>query len=151
MRLLAILLTLGVLGLAACGPSRDESGALSGAQDVSALDLMAGDCFNRGEGDQISEVNGVPCDEPHVYEVYAVAESPDGEFPGAEELSAKGEELCLPPFEEYVGLAYQESKYVVETINPSAETWESGDRATLCVLSTEDKAEQTSSAKGSKQ
>ena len=149
MRLLAAVLIIGALATVACGPSRDESGALDGAQDVSALDLQAGDCFNGGEGDEITDVAGVPCGEPHVYEVYAVAEHPDGDFPGSDALQAKAEDLCVPPFEEYVGLSYEQSQFVVQTIDPSEETWQAGDRATLCVLSTEDKAEQTGSAKGS--
>jgi hypothetical protein len=148
MRYAVVLVLLAALA-GACGPTRDESGALTEAQDVGALELQAGDCFNRGEGDQVSEVAGVPCDEPHVYEVYFLAQHPDGEFPGKDGLAAKAEELCLPPFEDYVGVPYQESKYVVETIDPSEETWADGDRATLCVLTTEDKSEQTGSAKGS--
>ena len=144
-----VLLLVGAVLLGGCGPNRDESGALEGAQDVSALDLQAGDCFNGGGGAEISDVQGVPCGEAHVFEVFAVATHDDGDFPGAEALQANAEEMCLADFEAYVGLSYEESKYVVQTINPSEETWEAGDRATLCVLSTDDKAEQTGSAKGS--
>lgn len=136
------------LAVTACGPERDESGALTEAQDVSATDVEVGDCFNAAEGESITDVGGVPCDEPHVYEVYALPQHADGEFPG-DGMQAKAEELCVAEFEGYVGIGYDESEWLLTTINPSAETWEEGDRETICALHAEGNAEVTGSARDS--
>lgn len=140
------------VGIAACGPERDESGALTEAQDVSASDVAVGDCFNAGTDEAISDVGGVPCDDPHVFEAFALPEhegGDDAEFPGDEPIQTAAEELCVAEFEGYVGLTYEESEWLITTINPSAETWDQGDRVTICALHNEAKTEVTGSAKGS--
>lgn len=105
-------------------------------------------CFNAAGGEAISDVGGVPCDRPHVYEVYALPQHEDGEFPG-DGIQAQAEELCMTEFEASVGLAYDQSEWLLTTINPSAETWENGDRETICALHNEAKTEVTGSARDS--
>ena len=138
-----------VFAAAACGPERDESGALTESQDVSASDVAVGDCFNADTGGAISDVGGVPCDEPHVYEVFALATHEDGDFPGDAEIQTKAEELCVAEYEGYVGATYEESEFVLTTINPSQETWDTGDRVTICALSAEGETEITGSQRDS--
>lgn len=109
---------------------------------MTAEDLAVGDCFD-SEGDEIAEVDAVPCDQSHTYEVYALVEhkgGADAEFPGDDALNTKAEQLCLPPFEEHVGTDYDSSELFITTIKPSAETWPDGDRTTICSLGMEEGA-----------
>ncbi len=61
---------------------RDDDGSLASAGTVSVDDLREGDCFNTTDEVAISEVDGVPCTEPHTYEVFALATyEGDGTYP----------------------------------------------------------------------
>src|SRR5688500_10032442 len=51
---------------------RGDDGALTSAGNVGVDDLRAGDCFDSADEAEISDVDGVPCTEPHEYEVFAV-------------------------------------------------------------------------------
>ena len=59
---------------------------------------------------------------------------PDGDFPGAEAISAEAQEQCTGSnFEDYVGLDYASSEIVVQPVTPTEETWnEADDREVLC-------------------
>ena len=63
--------------------------------------------------------------------------------------SSAADEACRPAFEDYVGVAYDDSEWFGTFINPSEETWAEGDREIVCVLHTEDETEVTGSAEGS--
>ena len=50
------------------------------------FDLAEGDCYNYDESEEVTDVDFVPCDEPHQREVYAAlsfSESPGLPFPGS--------------------------------------------------------------------
>jgi len=113
---------------------RGDSGEINSGGTVSVDDLRAGDCFNSGDEDLISEVNGIPCSEVHDYEVFALVSYDAPEFPSDAELDAVFTDRCAPPFSSYVGEPYDTSELWGTMITPSEDTWADGDRAFICVL-----------------
>jgi hypothetical protein len=114
---------------------RDNQGNVEAGGTLSAQDLQVGDCFDvEGDGDLISEVDAVPCDEAHDYEAYHVQEYETETFPTASEMEAITDELCLDTFESYVGVAYSDSALYAMPITPSESSFGDGDREYVCVL-----------------
>ena len=98
--------------------------------------LQVGQCFANviPAGGQVENVDKIDCEEPHLNEIYAVVELPDGDFQRTfiEEDSV---ELCLEAFEPFVGLNYAESIYEFDLLHPSSESWEKmNDREVICYL-----------------
>ncbi len=151
----------GVIALVVFGGSvifaarRDDSGAISGAGNLSVFDLQQGDCFDAAfdpnEYTEISEVRAIPCAEAHVYEMYTVAEYPAGEAPsGPEEDYTPWEtEACLGGFESYVGLDYDSSMFYISALVPTDSSWAQGDTTLMCFLHNEAETAMSGSARGS--
>ena len=99
------------------------------------LSLEVGQCFaDVISGAEIGNVDIVDCEKPHLNEIYAVVELPEGDFPlmSIEEDSV---ELCYNAFEPFVGLSYADSRYEYELLHPSPESWEKrDDREVVCYL-----------------
>jgi hypothetical protein len=133
-------------GTDAASRSAAESVAASDGGDGQAtdvFDLAEGDCFSALEGEEVTQVEVVSCDEPHVFEVFHLFDHPavgSEPYPGDSEISAYAEEECIGPFEEFVGKAYEESRWFLTTITPAEETWSVGDREIVCTLSIEDES-----------
>ena len=110
--------------------------ALDGTKSVETLEQ--GDCLQEPDTELITSVETVDCSEAHDYEVYAVIQLPqsgDAPYPGDEETFFSTLEACLPSFDAYVGIAYMESIYDINTIYPTRESWEDeGDREATCLL-----------------
>lgn len=115
---------------------RDDSGAITGAGSLTVSDLRVGDCFNLQDENEelIGEVDAKPCNEPHVYEMYFVGNLPDGEFPAQSTMDQFAADNCLPAFEEFVGLSYQESLLEVFYLTPSEDSWDAGDQSVQCAV-----------------
>jgi hypothetical protein len=112
---------------------RDDQGAIASGGTVDVNDLRSGDCFNTDE-EEIKEVDGVPCDEPHAYQVFAVVTHDATAFPTDDEMGEVFRTKCVPPFEEFVGTDYDTSELYGQMITPSEDTWADGDREFICVL-----------------
>jgi hypothetical protein len=119
---------------------------------TSVFDLETGDCFLAPEGEQASEVSVVPCDATHIYEAFHVFDheaGPDEPYPGDEELLNYADGQCRGPFEDYVGIDYDDSIYWITSVSPSEDTWADGDREIVCALKLgQDGEETTGSAEG---
>jgi hypothetical protein len=115
---------------------RDDSGAITGGGTLTVSDLRVGDCFNLQDPDEelIGEVDAKPCTEPHIYEMYFVGDMPDGDFPGQAAMDQFAADQCLPAFEEFVGLSYQESILEIFYLTPSEESWDAGDLSVQCAV-----------------
>ena len=102
------------------------------------FDLAEGDCYNYDESEEVTDVDFVPCDEPHQREVYAVlsfSESTGLPFPGSTRVSDVAFDLCLERFGEFVGRPYSDSLLDVETFVPTRDSWEDiDDREVTCSL-----------------
>lgn len=129
---LGVVLLVGYLTTA----RRDDGGALTTAGNVAVDDLRTGDCFNSADAGEISEVHGVPCGEPHEYEVFAVGDygAENAAFPSDAEMELAFGAVCEPAFEPYVGTPYATSAIFGSMITPSEGSWSDGDRQFVCVL-----------------
>jgi len=118
---------------------------------TSAFDIEVGDCYG-AVGDEVGSVDTVSCDEPHVYEVFAVVNhsaGDDADYPGESALSTFADEECLAAFEGYVGAAFADSEFFYSFLSPTQESWENGDREIICQLQTQDASEITGSQRNS--
>lgn len=124
---------------------------------VSVGGLEVGDCYDLPDAGSVPEwsssVYAVPCDESHMFELYAdidVPESqlPAGEYPGDEAIWEAADAVCLPAFEAYVGESYEDSFLEFWYYTPTEISWKYDDRRVLCVLGDED-GRVTGSAEGS--
>ena len=121
---------------------RGDDGSIQSAGNVDVFELRVGDCFNNTdlteseeEEVEVSGVDGVPCDEPHTYEVFAVADYSGSTYPATvDQLDVVFAEMCISPFESYVGLPYENSVLWAWTITPNAEGWDGGNRQIICHL-----------------
>ncbi|WP_447643816.1 septum formation family protein [Nocardioides zeae] len=124
--------------LAACGDDAerdDASNEITAAGDADVFDLEVGDCFDDTDSGQITDVPGVPCAEPHDNEIFHTFEMEEGDWPGNEAVSAAADEECNAAFEEFVGIAYDDSTLYWSTITPVQQTWEEiDDREVICVI-----------------
>lgn len=123
------------------------------AEDVALFRLRPGDCFDDPPDERrLEQVDVVPCEQPHDNEVFATVThpAPDGEdFPGRDTMIAYAEQACPQPFADYVGAGYDQSRYTLFPIVPSAETWANGDRQVICALYDHQAGKMTGSARGS--
>lgn len=102
---------------------------------VGVLDMTVGLCFDDAAQAEVEAFAVVACDEPHDNEVYHLAEySASSAYPGAATVASFADAVCLDAFDDYVGLAYNESRYIKAAIVPTAETWQRGDREVVCFL-----------------
>lgn len=127
---LAIVLVVGYIASA----RRDASGEIENPGSVSVTDVRSGDCFNLGEDEEISDVDGIPCSQPHLYQAFHVADHETSTFPTDAEFDAIFASVCLPRFEPFVGTSYDESVLFASMITPSQSSFDDGDREYICVL-----------------
>jgi hypothetical protein len=118
---------------------RGDDGAITEAGVVSTGSLMVGDCFgDTNRGGAVSSVAAIPCEDPHVYEVFHDFSLPAGDFPGDAEFEEATYAECDPAFEQFVGVAYEESELEYFFYTPTEEGWSAyDDRRVSCVIGTE--------------
>lgn len=109
------------------------------ARSVDATELAIGDCFSNPPADeeqaQLTEVDVVPCDQPHEQEVYALTTLPAGKFPGEDAVDTEAQDFCSAEFEGYVGRAYESSELEAAYLVPSPESWAyADDREIACTV-----------------
>lgn len=136
--------------LAGCGGGGGGGG---GESDVPVFLIRPGDCFNDPPPErQLEQVDVVTCEQPHDNEVFATVAHPaprDEAFPGRDAVVAYAEQACPQPFADYVGATYDQSRFTLFPIVPSATTWERGDRQVICALYDHEAGKLTGSARGS--
>lgn len=100
--------------------------------------LVVGECFNDtvsipSDEEALVDVPRENCTLDHDNEVIASIELEATEFPGDEAVLLKGFENCLPEFEEFIGVGFEEAGTLeYDFFVPSAASWELGDREILC-------------------
>ena len=134
---------------------RADDGSLTSGGTVTVDELRVGDCFDADDETEISDVDGIPCADPHDYEVFAVQDRAGETYPTEAEFDTIFGSLCVPAFESYVGSDYTTSALYAGMITPSESTWDDGDREYICYLyepvddSLTENVPQTGSAEGS--
>ncbi|NED93856.1 hypothetical protein G1H11_00820 [Phytoactinopolyspora alkaliphila] len=119
-------------------PERDqETGEVSEiVEGASIFDIQEGDCIGEiSSAEEVQEVDIIPCDQEYQQQVYLIQEIVSDEFPDQETVEAQAEETCVPAFEDFVGMAYEESDLAIYYLSPSQEGWESEeDRDLVCLV-----------------
>jgi DNA-binding SARP family transcriptional activator len=110
--------------------------------------LQVGDCSNllsdpqpRPQGASVSQlfatgwtVSLVPCEEPHDQETYHLFELATGPYPGDEQVQAQAIDQCSVQFQNYVGVAADESALDFFYVYPDRSWWQQGIRLGGCSL-----------------
>ncbi len=120
---------------------RDASGAIVSEGNLDAFSIRLGDCFNNtstlgtDESGEVSSLPGVPCSDPHDYEVFAVFDVDLESFPGDEAMSDTAFQGCLARFQGFVGREYEESTLDITAMYPSDQSWSiQDDREVVCAV-----------------
>jgi hypothetical protein len=126
------------------------AGGLIACGQQSVFSLPVGTCFDDQADGEISSVPEVDCSQPHDNEVFALIEYTETDnYPGADQMSALSEDLCIARFGDYVGLDYQSSALAVFPIFPTEESWnQDDDREIICALYNADLSKLTGSMEG---
>ena len=128
----AIAAALGISSMA----QRNDAGEIMTAGSVDAFEVRVGDCFDDGAfaSEDVSEVPGVPCSDPHDNEVYALFDLPPGDFPGDEQVDQQARLGCYERFEGAIGRSYEDSEIDYIAMYPTAESWtQINDREVVCI------------------
>ena len=114
---------------------RDSGGTIQIAGHISVEELEVGDCFNYlDEGKAGRNRMGVPCAEPHRFELYYQFNLDGDEFSN-ETITNRSHQGCLAEFEDFVGVSFEQSSLDISALFPSEDTWDKGDREVLCSVS----------------
>ena len=120
---------------------RDAAGAIVSGGNVDAFAMRVGDCFDdtaalgAEEAGEVSNLPGVPCNDPHANEVYAVFAVDVDSFPGDEAMGELAFAKCLERFEGFVGTIYEESVLDITALYPSDQSWSlQDDREVVCAV-----------------
>ncbi|HEY6414866.1 MAG TPA: septum formation family protein [Acidimicrobiales bacterium] len=138
---LAVLAIAVAGGLGACGsdsdePARDEdTDEVTEAGDADVFEMAVGDCLvDQSLTGEVTEVPVVPCDQPHASEIF-YSHIIDGDtLPDPTAMEAIVDEQCVGNFEGFVGMPYEQSVLEVTWLEPTAGSWDAGDRELLCMV-----------------
>ena len=123
---------------------RDADGRVVEGGSVTVDRLQVGDCYDdpefdasdgrdEGPGEAATQVEVVPCSEPHEAEVAHILELTGEDYPGRAAIDARSED-CFPTNRELArGVPFRRALGVY-IIFPSTTTWRLGDRALLCIV-----------------
>lgn len=113
---------------------RGDDGSVTGGGQMSVTEIRVGDCFNAADEAEISDVDAVPCTEPHAYEAYVVEDHASGTYPTGPQWDEVFASRCITEFESYVGAPYETSEIYAGMMTPTTAGWDAGDREIVCYL-----------------
>jgi len=145
---------LGLVGVGYAGlggqdnTTRDDAGEIVDGGEIGAFRIQVGDCLGGLDEGIFESAEGLPCTEPHQYEVYFAFNLEDGPFPGDSAVAAEADDRCYDAFTPFVGSAYEESIYGFTSLMPTEGSWEElDDREVLCIVGNYDETLKTGSAR----
>jgi hypothetical protein len=129
---------------------RDDAGNIVDGGTLDAFQVRLGDCFDDPDSyaDELSNLQGVPCSEPHDNEAYSVFDLTVSSYQEYD-IAEISESSCIERFPGYVGRDYESSALDVVTMYPSPDSWAQGDREVVCALYDMSGEKLVGSAKGS--
>lgn len=118
------------------GAQRDEeTNEVTEEGTDSVFEISVGDCLLEPDGEEVSDVTVVPCDQPHDYEFFHEFDLPEGEWPGNEAVWEQANAGCEAEFENFAGIAFQDSATLwYNNFTPTEGTWGDGDRLVQCLI-----------------
>ncbi len=153
-----VVASLGLVGAGCSGladednTTRDDTGIVVEEGELGAFRIRVGDCIGSALGDEVESVDGVPCDEPHEFEVYYAFDLAEGDgiYPGDLMVEEQANDGCYDAFEPFVGETYEASVYGFNTLTPTLGGWDGlHDREVLCMVGNYDGTLKTGTARGS--
>jgi hypothetical protein len=108
-----------------------------GPSGVKYDELRPGDCLEK-PGDRFVRAERVDCAEPHDLEVFALVTDPaprGARYPGPDILEREATVACLPQFQTYVGIPFEQSELRFTGYVPTERNWEEHNRLLVCTLS----------------
>lgn len=139
-----VILVIGIVVLVAC---QSKSNVFS---------LKAGDCYNGPsfsveKHTDVTNVELVNCDEPHISEVYAIFELPESSWKGDDYVAEQASIGCKARFEAFVGIEWELTTLATNYIYPVEESWkELDDRLVQCSVTEYPPKKVSGSLKGSR-
>ena len=106
----------------------------------SAHTLVVGECFNNtvtitATEDEVVDVPRENCTLDHDNEVIASIQLDGAIFPGDDSVIIQGFKNCLPEFEEFIGVGFEEAGTLeYDFFGPTEASWALGDREILCFV-----------------
>jgi hypothetical protein len=122
--------------------TRNDSGAIVESGELGAFVTRVGDCLNDIPDDAysagVSTATGVPCTEPHRWQVIH-KETLDLAYYDAAAISALSEQICTNALDDLIrtidyGTLQQYAKAETPILQPTAESWENEDRIVDCLI-----------------
>lgn len=122
---------------------------LLAACEGNVFSLEVGTCFDDQVQEEVSDVPVVDCTEPHDNEVYLLADYTDSDtYPGDEGMRAWTEQICYDAFEPFVGAPYETSELDIAFLYPTSDSWDGGDRESICYVWEVDRSQMTGTVRG---
>ena len=100
------------------------------------------------DAEEVSDLPGVPCSEPHDNEAYAVFDVTLDSYPDVDDMSELANGSCVERFEDFVGRDYESSSLDVIAMYPTPESWSQNDREVVCAVYDMEAAKLTGSVQG---
>lgn len=122
--------------------TRDDAGQITVQGELGAFVTQLGDCINDSMNtNTVSTVTGLPCDQPHNWQVIHKDEIYLAEF-SRSEVKSKTEAICSAEVDElitsYLIVSDEEIEQYenadISYFSPSPESWENGDRTIDCLI-----------------
>lgn len=154
---LGLIVGLGVVAVVAVAgfifaAGRSAEGDIVKTGDLAASELRVGDCFDLKDADaeEVGDVTAKPCTEAHEFEVFYTGDLPDGDYPADPDTAFESyvADACLPAFEAYVGLPYEDSVIELFYFTPTKDAWGGGDHSVQCAAYDPNDPELTVSLEG---
>ena len=124
------------------------AGACGGGGGTDVAEISVGDCFDDPSEFIVETLDVVDCDEPHDNEVYAKLLLEQSAYPSDDVITQFALDVCLPPFEAYVGETYAESPLDFSYLAPTEDGWNNrGERSVTCFLYSADLSRLTGSVR----
>jgi len=113
----------------------DSQEIVEGGQ-THVLNVRIGDCLGGITNDDvIDQIDVVPCDEPHEFEVMHEFDLTGDAYPEVEAMDEITIEECDAAFAEFVGIAWEDSVLDWYSVAPTETSWnEVGDRVVQCFV-----------------
>jgi hypothetical protein len=128
---------------------RDDSGTITGQGSIDAFEIRVGDCFDDTSSgfEEVTDLPGVPCSEPHDNEAFAVFNLTMANYPG-DTMAELAYDSCMERFEPFVGNEYESSTLEILTLYPTISSWQQSDREVICAVYDMNDEKLQGSAKG---
>lgn len=117
-----------------------------------SLAMGVGDCFTMTKRTSVQQISAIPCDLPHITEIFAVFTdaAPSGApFPGIEVVRTAATPFCRQAYTSFIGEPYDErSRLWINILSPERPYWDRGIRTSFCAVEDPNGEQVTGSAGG---